>query len=253
MIKILLNFNMILKSFVNGIKKKLISLFKWVQSAVFLDKKRPYIIQGSPVYAGLVKEKKEGNTLADSAEASVSNSPDVKKDESLYGYGSDTVKSDIIDFLKKNNPELVKKLESDAKSKGIELDLDRFNSPKKGSISPLSLDDSTSKPTEVRSGSTTPNAVELNKQNYDTFLRKSNLDNSVPNTGTEGSTSSSETQFDSSEPWWIFFQDDTISKIEGLQGLNTNTLFYICFILFAIFVVIIIFFLKKKYYNLYRA
>lgn len=254
MIKNLLKFYLILKGFVQARRKKLTKVFKLVQLVVFLDKKRPYLMQCTPVCAGLAKAKEEGkeNKLSESGEASVIKSPYVNPKE--YRSASEDVKWEIIDTLKKNNPELIKKLEAGAKSKGFELNLNKDNyiktSESDGCISPLSLDDTSSEQVKAKSGSTTPNALEINKKNYDAFLHKSKQEESAASVDINDSSSKSETQFDSADFLGIFIQDNTTPEVKGLEELNNTFISYTCIILSLIFLVMVIytflFFCKKK-------
>lgn len=262
MIKNLLKFYLILKGFIQAMRKKLIKVFKLVQFVVFLDKKRSYLMQCTPVCAGLAKAKakakakEEGkeNMLSESGEASVIKSPYISPKE--YRSASQDVKWEIIDFLKKNNPELIKKLEAGAKSKGFELNLNKDNyiktSESDGCISPLSLDDSSSEQVKAKSGSITPNALELNKQNYDAFLHKSKQDESAANVDINDSSSKSETQFDSPDFLGIFIQDNTTPEVKGLEEFNNTIISYTCIILSVIFLVMVIYTFKQKIRNIFK-
>ena len=162
-------------------------------------------------------------------------------------------KGDIVDFLKKNNPELVKKLESDAKSKGIDMNLKRFDANKisesdKGSISPLSLDDTISKHEETKSGSTTPNALELNKQSKEAFTR--NSENSKEEGSVVGThspeSSESDTIYDDIDVFSLFFKDNTSINKEILEQSSSYNMLCICIILFTLFLVVIVFISKRN-------
>ncbi len=117
MIKTFLNFWIKFKSILIFIKKETISLFKYTKPACFPNKKVSWVLKGSPSY--VILEKKDKVT-----EPTNVNPTNIFKDK------HETTKADIVDFLKKNNPELVKKLESDAKSKGIDMNLNRFDEKK---------------------------------------------------------------------------------------------------------------------------
>jgi Cytochrome C oxidase subunit II, transmembrane domain len=253
MIIIFLKFNLIVKSFVNAIKDKWNKVFKIVKGLVFLGKERPYLMQCSPVIGSLAKKQKMENVPSESEKDGITQSSPVKSNESLYGYASERDKWEIIDFLKKNNPELIKKLESDAKSKGFYLDLDKVNTPKNfesggGSISPLSLDDSTSKDSKPEygfgSGSATPNALEINKHNEDAYLRMSKQGEPTVNTDVIENKLKSETQFDSVEFLDMFFKDNSTPRVAGLEEFNNNIMFYSCVILFGALLLVITFLFK---------
>ena len=42
------------------------------------------------------------------------------------------------------------------------------------------------------------------------------------------------TEFDSPEPWGLFFQDNATPQMEGLEELHNNIMFYLAIILFAV-------------------
>ena len=42
------------------------------------------------------------------------------------------------------------------------------------------------------------------------------------------------TNYDTPEPWGLFFQDNATPQMEGLEELHNNIMFYLCIILFAV-------------------
>ena len=63
-----------------------------------------------------------------------------------------------------------------------------------------------------------------------------------------------QTEFDTAEPWGVFFQDNATPQMEGLEELHNNIMFYLAIILFAvtwIMLSIVLNFTKSKISNKY--